>query len=92
MLQTAARGAFAVAMAPADFVVTPPAAFADTELTVAKAPAAADNMMPSIGMFTKACRFDPHGVATLTRSFVDLNLVAAPSDMATLYTDAPQPN
>jgi hypothetical protein len=43
---------------------------------------------PTIGMFKEDCRFDPQGNATLTRSFVDLNLVRAPPDMARLYTEA----
>jgi ABC-type nitrate/sulfonate/bicarbonate transport system substrate-binding protein len=45
------------------------------------------------GMFTKDCRFDAESLATLRRSFVELNLLSAPPDMAKLYTEMylPQP-
>ena len=45
----------------------------------------------TIGMFKKDCRFDPQGLATLQRSFVDLKLLDAPPDMSKLYTEAFQP-
>jgi NitT/TauT family transport system substrate-binding protein len=41
----------------------------------------------TIGMFTKACRFDAESLATLKQSFVDLQLLPSPPDMATLYTE-----
>jgi NitT/TauT family transport system substrate-binding protein len=41
----------------------------------------------TIGMFTKACEFDPESLATLKQSFVDLQLLPSPPDMATLYTE-----
>ncbi|HUK61396.1 MAG TPA: ABC transporter substrate-binding protein [Stellaceae bacterium] len=46
----------------------------------------------TIGMFKDDCRFDPQGLATLRRSFIDLKLLAEPPDMAKLYTDAFVPN
>ena len=42
----------------------------------------------TIGMFTKDCRFDPKSLATLKRSFADLQLMSTPPDMAKLYTEA----
>jgi ABC-type nitrate/sulfonate/bicarbonate transport system substrate-binding protein len=42
----------------------------------------------TIGMFTKACRFDAESLATLKRSFIDLKLLPSPPDMSKLYTDA----
>ena len=45
----------------------------------------------TIGMFKKDCRFDPQGLATLRRSFVDLRLLDALPDMSKLYTEAFQP-
>jgi ABC-type nitrate/sulfonate/bicarbonate transport system substrate-binding protein len=41
----------------------------------------------SVGMFTKACGFDAESLATLKQSFIDLNLLPSPPDMATLYTE-----
>ena len=41
----------------------------------------------TIGMFTKACKFDAESLATLKQSFVDLQLLPSPPDMATLYTE-----
>ena len=41
----------------------------------------------TIGMFTKDCKFDAESLATLKRSFVDLNLLATPPDMSALYTE-----
>jgi ABC-type nitrate/sulfonate/bicarbonate transport system substrate-binding protein len=41
-----------------------------------------------IGMFTKDCRFDRDSLATLQRSFADLDLVSAAPDMSKLYTEA----
>ncbi len=41
-----------------------------------------------IGMFSKDCKFDPELLATLKRSFVELNLLDTPPDMLTLYTEA----
>jgi len=41
----------------------------------------------TVGMFTKACRFDAESLATLKQSFVDLNLVPSTPDMAKLYTE-----
>jgi hypothetical protein len=38
-------------------------------------------------MFTKACGFDAESLATLKQSFIDLNLLPSPPDMATLYTE-----
>lgn len=42
----------------------------------------------TVGMFTKACRFDAESLATLQRSFVDLKILPSPPDMSTLYTEA----
>jgi NitT/TauT family transport system substrate-binding protein len=42
----------------------------------------------AIGMFTKDCRFDAESLTTLQRSFVELNLLDAPPDMAKLYSEA----
>jgi NitT/TauT family transport system substrate-binding protein len=42
----------------------------------------------TIGMFTKDCRFDAESLATLKRSFADLNLMTTVPDMSTLYTEA----
>jgi ABC-type nitrate/sulfonate/bicarbonate transport system substrate-binding protein len=41
----------------------------------------------TIGMFTKACEFDAESLETLQQSFVDLQLLPGPPDMATLYTE-----
>jgi NitT/TauT family transport system substrate-binding protein len=41
----------------------------------------------TVGMFTKDCRFDAESLATLKKSFVDLNLLPSPPDMAKLYTE-----
>jgi NitT/TauT family transport system substrate-binding protein len=41
-----------------------------------------------MGMFTKDCKFDAESLATLRRSFVELNLLSTPPDMAKLYTEA----
>jgi ABC-type nitrate/sulfonate/bicarbonate transport system substrate-binding protein len=41
----------------------------------------------TVGMFTKACGFDAESLATLKQSFIDLNLLPSPPDMATLYTE-----
>jgi len=45
----------------------------------------------TIGMFKNDCRFDPQGLETLKRSFLDLKLLNAPPDMSKLYTDAYMP-
>jgi ABC-type nitrate/sulfonate/bicarbonate transport system substrate-binding protein len=42
----------------------------------------------TIGMFTKACEFDPESLATLKRSFADLKLLPTTPDMSKLYTNA----
>ncbi len=42
----------------------------------------------TIGMFTKACAFDPESLATLKRSFADLKLLPTAPDMSKLYTNA----
>jgi len=41
-----------------------------------------------ISMFTKDCKFDAESLATLKRSFVELNLLGASPDMSKLYTEA----
>jgi len=41
-----------------------------------------------ISMFTKDCKFDEESLATLRRSFVELNILSEPPDMSTLYTEA----
>ncbi len=41
----------------------------------------------TIGMFTKACRFDAESLATLKRSFADLKLLPGAPDMTKLYTE-----
>ena len=41
-----------------------------------------------ISMFTKDCKFDAESLATLRRSFVELNLLSAAPDMTTLYTES----
>jgi NitT/TauT family transport system substrate-binding protein len=41
----------------------------------------------TLGMFTKACEFDPESLATLQRSFVDLKLLDTQPDMSKLYTE-----
>jgi ABC-type nitrate/sulfonate/bicarbonate transport system substrate-binding protein len=41
----------------------------------------------TLSMFTRDCRFDAESLATLKRTFADLNLVSTPPDMATLYTE-----
>lgn len=40
----------------------------------------------TIGMFSKACEFDPESLATLKRSFADLKLLPTTPDMSKLYT------
>jgi NitT/TauT family transport system substrate-binding protein len=40
----------------------------------------------TIGMFTKACEFDPESLATLKRSFTELKLLPTTPDMSKLYT------
>jgi NitT/TauT family transport system substrate-binding protein len=52
-----------------------------------------DNVMSreydlTIGMFTKACRFDAESLATLKRSFGEMKLVEGDPDMSKLYTEA----
>jgi NitT/TauT family transport system substrate-binding protein len=42
----------------------------------------------TVGMFTKACKFDAESLATLKRSFVELKLLDTPPDMSKLYTEA----
>ena len=42
----------------------------------------------TLGMYTKTCRFDAEGVATLKQSFTDLKLTDSPPDMTKLYTEA----
>jgi NitT/TauT family transport system substrate-binding protein len=42
----------------------------------------------TIGMFTKACRFDTESLATLKRSFADLKVLPTTPDMSKLYTEA----
>ena len=39
-------------------------------------------------MFTKACEFDAESLATLRRTFAELNLVSPAPDMSKLYTKA----
>ena len=41
----------------------------------------------TVGMFTKDCRFDAESLATLKRSFVELNLLPTEPDMSKLYTE-----
>jgi NitT/TauT family transport system substrate-binding protein len=41
----------------------------------------------TIGMFTKACEFDPESLATLKRSFAELKLLPSTPDMSKLYTN-----
>jgi NitT/TauT family transport system substrate-binding protein len=41
----------------------------------------------TVGMFTKACRFDAESLATLKRSFADLKLLPSAPDMSKLYTE-----
>jgi NitT/TauT family transport system substrate-binding protein len=41
----------------------------------------------TIGMYTKACRFDPEALATLRRSFVEMKLTDSEPDMSKLYTE-----
>jgi NitT/TauT family transport system substrate-binding protein len=41
----------------------------------------------TVGMFTKACKFDAESLDTLKRSFSDLKLLDNPPDMSTLYTE-----
>src|SRR5579862_9427137 len=41
----------------------------------------------TIGMFTKACKFDTESLATLKRSFADLKLLDSQPDMSKLYTE-----
>jgi ABC-type nitrate/sulfonate/bicarbonate transport system substrate-binding protein len=42
----------------------------------------------TIGMFTKDCRFDAESMATLKRSFHDMQLVDGEIDVSKLYTEA----
>ena len=42
----------------------------------------------TVGMFSKACEFDPESLATLKRSFADLKLLPTSPDMSKLYTNA----
>ena len=42
----------------------------------------------TIGMFTKACRFDAESLAALKRSFRETKLVEGEPDMSKLYTEA----
>jgi NitT/TauT family transport system substrate-binding protein len=41
-----------------------------------------------IGMFSQDCKFDAESLATLKRSFAELNILSEPPDMSTLYTEA----
>jgi len=41
----------------------------------------------TIGMFTKACKFDAESIATLKRSFAELKLLPTTPDMSKLYTE-----
>lgn len=41
----------------------------------------------TIGYFTDDCKFNPDGLATLQRSFLDMNLLDAAPDMSKLYTE-----
>lgn len=43
----------------------------------------------TIGMFKKDCRFDPEGIATLKRAFMDQKLLSTPLDMAKLSRSLP---
>ena len=42
----------------------------------------------TVGMFSKACEFDPESLATLKRSFTELKLLPTTPDMSKLYTNA----
>jgi len=42
----------------------------------------------TLGMYTKTCRFDAEGIATLKQSFADLKLTDGTPDMSKLYTEA----
>jgi NitT/TauT family transport system substrate-binding protein len=42
----------------------------------------------TIGMFSSNCRFDAESLATLKRSFMDLNLLKDEPDMSKLYSEA----
>jgi NitT/TauT family transport system substrate-binding protein len=42
----------------------------------------------TIGMFSSDCRFDSESLATLKRSFMDLNLLKGEPDMSKLYSEA----
>ena len=42
----------------------------------------------TLGMYTKDCRFDAEGIATLQQSFADLKLTETTPDMSKLYTEA----
>ena len=44
-----------------------------------------DELMP---MFSDTCRFDPKALATLAKSYVELNLLPSEPDMSKLYTEA----
>ncbi|HLI20661.1 MAG TPA: ABC transporter substrate-binding protein [Stellaceae bacterium] len=42
----------------------------------------------TLPMYTKTCKFDAEGIATLKQAFVDLKLVDGTPDMSKLYTEA----
>ena len=42
----------------------------------------------TISMFSDTGRFDPKALATLSKSFVELNVLPAEPDMSKLYTEA----
>ena len=42
----------------------------------------------TLPMYTKTCRFDAEGIATLKQTFVDLKLLDTQPDMSKLYTEA----
>lgn len=46
----------------------------------------------TLGMYTKDCRFDAEGLATLKQSFADLKLTDTTPDMSKLYTEAYVPH
>jgi NitT/TauT family transport system substrate-binding protein len=46
----------------------------------------------TLGMYTKTCRFDAEGLATLKQSFADLKLTDTTPDMSKLYTEAYVPH
>jgi len=45
-----------------------------------------------IGMFSQDCKFDAESLATLKRSFAELNLLSESPEMSKLYTEAYLPN